>query len=159
MPKITAVLHTRNDALRLGRALDSLRPCDEVLIIDGGSEDETVRVAQEHGARVKSAIPGVTPGACAMDANHPWILVVRPDKALSDDLEASLQEWKQREPNNGVACYKVTIREQKKEDRWEQSQPEVRLVNRELVNWVGEMPPNRTCEATLQGDLLRFHDP
>lgn len=157
MPKITAVLHTHNDALRLGRALDSLRPCDEVVIIDESSEDGTVRVAQEHGARVESAIPGVTPGAYVMDATHPWILIVRPDEALSDDLEASLQEWKQREPNNGVACYKVSIREQK-EDRWEQGQPAVRLVNRELVNWVGEMPPNQTCETTLQGDLLRFHD-
>ena len=32
MPKFTALLRTHNDALRLGRALQSLRPCDEVLV-------------------------------------------------------------------------------------------------------------------------------
>ena len=47
MPKTTALLHTHNDALRLGRALDSLRPCDEVLVIDEGSEDDTARRRNE----------------------------------------------------------------------------------------------------------------
>lgn len=69
MPKISALLHTHNDALRLGRALDSLRPCDEVLIIDQDSEDETEKVAREHGATFKTAIAGVTSGAYAMDAS------------------------------------------------------------------------------------------
>jgi len=40
MPKISALLHTHNDALRLGRAPESLRPCDEVLAIEDCSEDE-----------------------------------------------------------------------------------------------------------------------
>ena len=47
MPKISALLHTHNDALRLGRVLDSLRPCDEVLVIDEDSEDDTARRRNE----------------------------------------------------------------------------------------------------------------
>ncbi len=94
MPKITALLHTRNDALRLGRALDSLRPCDEVLIIDDNSDDDTVRVARANGAHIKTSTPGVTHGAYAMDASHDWILCLRPTEALSEELEASLLEWK-----------------------------------------------------------------
>ena len=158
MPKLSAILHTHNDALRLGRALDSLRPCDEVLVIDDDSEDDTVRIAQEHGAKVKTSIAGVTPGAYVMDSSYPWVLILRPDEALADDLEASLFEWKEKDPNEGVACYKICIRVQN-QDRWEQARPEVRLVNRNLVNWIGEMPPNQTCETTLQGDVLRFRDP
>src|SRR5215472_1658187 len=80
MPKFTALLHTHNDALRLGRALQSLRPCDEVLIIDEGSEDDTAKVAREYGATLKTAIPGVSPGAYAMDAQHEWILCLRPKR-------------------------------------------------------------------------------
>ena len=57
MPKITALLHTHNDAMRLGRALDSLRPCDEVLIIDDNSEDNTSRVAHENGAHISNRFP------------------------------------------------------------------------------------------------------
>ena len=158
MPKITALLHTHNDALRLGRALDSLRPCDEVLIIDDHSEDETERIAHENGASFKQSIPGVTPGAYAMDAANDWILCLLPSEALSDDLEASLQEWKAQDPEETLSCCKVSVREQN-DGRWHELEPEVRLINRKLLNWVGELPPSQHCDITLKGDLLRFRQP
>ena len=111
-PKISALLHTHNDALRLGRALQSLRPCDEVLVVDDCSDDETMKVARDNGATVRSAIPGVTPGAYAMDSTHDWILCLRPNESLSDDLEAALFEWKNQEPQEGATCDKVCIREE-----------------------------------------------
>ena len=33
MPKITALIHASNNERCLGRALDSLRPCDEVIVV------------------------------------------------------------------------------------------------------------------------------
>ena len=158
MPKITALLCTRNDALRLGRALDSLRPCDEVLIIDDNSEDDTVRVARENGAHIETMIPGVTQGAYAMDASHDWILCLRPTEALSDELEASLLEWKGQDPPPTLACCTLTLREQSN-GAWHKLEPEVRLINRRLLNWVGEFPPIGDCDITLKGDLLRFRHP
>jgi glycosyltransferase involved in cell wall biosynthesis len=159
MPKITALLHTHNDALRLGRTLDSLRPCDEVLVIDDSSEDDTSRVAREHGATLKTAIPGVTFGAYAADAKHDWILCLRPNETLSDDLEAALFDWKNENPAENVAGYRMAIREQKGNGGWQSCLPETRLVNRKLVNWISEMPPDERCEMKLSGDLLRFHQP
>ncbi len=158
MPKISALVHTHNDAQRLGRILDSLRSCDEVLVIDQNSEDETERIAREHGATFKTAIPGVTSGAYAMDATHEWILCLRTNEALSDDLEAALLEWKQNEPDEGAACYSVPIREQNGHG-WMKHPPQVRLVNRKRMNWVGEMPPEEPCGVTLTGDLLSFREP
>ena len=158
MPRISALLHAHNDALRLGRALESLRPCDEVLVIDNNSEDETAQVARQYGAIVKSAIPGVTFGAYAMDTTHTWVLCLHSNETLSEDLEASLFEWKNVEPEDGVACYRISIREQNG-DGWHNCPPEVRLVNRKLMNWVGEMPSNERCEMALRGDLLCFHQP
>lgn len=158
MPKITALIHTHNDALRLGRALESLRPCDEVLVIDDCSEDDTARVAREHGATLKSSIPGVNPGAYVMDAAHDWILCLRPNETLSDHLEAALFEWKSQEHDETVVCYRVPIREEK-DSGWQPSQPQVRLVNRKLVNWVGELPAEQNCDASLTGDLLCFQQP
>ena len=158
MPKISALLHTHNDALRLGRALDSLRPCDELLVIDDNSNDDTTRVAHENGASVKNTIPGVTRGAYAMDASHDWILCLMPNEALSEELEASLLEWKQQDPEETVACCKIQVREQNGSG-WHTLEPEVRLINRKLLNWVGELPPSRQCDITLTGDLLRFNNP
>jgi glycosyltransferase involved in cell wall biosynthesis len=156
MPKITALLHTHNDALYLGRALDSLRPCDEVLVIDDCSEDDTPRVAREHGATLKKAIPGVS---FAADAAHDWILCLRPDETLSDDLEASLFDWKKEYPAVNTAGYQVSIREQNGDGEWQNCQPQTRLINRKLVNWIGEMPPDEPGETKLSGDLLRLPQP
>jgi glycosyltransferase involved in cell wall biosynthesis len=61
MPTITALLHTENDALRLGRCLETLYPCDHILVVDHGSRDSTVSIAREYGASVISALPGATP--------------------------------------------------------------------------------------------------
>ncbi len=158
MPKITALLHTHNDALRLGRTLDSLRPCDEVLLIDDSSEDDTLKVAWEHGATLKSAIPGVTFGAYVADASHDWILCLHPNEALSDELEASLFDWKNQEPKEDVAGYQVSIREQNGTG-WQSCPPETRLINRKIVNWIGEMPPDEPSDDKLSGDVLRFHQP
>jgi glycosyltransferase involved in cell wall biosynthesis len=158
MPKITALLHTHNDALRLGRALESLRACDELLIIDEGSEDGTEKVARQHGATLKTAISGVTQGAYVMDASNDWVLCMAPNEAVSEGLEAALFEWKEKDPDEHTACFMIRIREEN-EHGWHPCDPEVRLVNRKLVNWIGEMPPQQMCETTLAGELLRFHQP
>ena len=42
---------------------------------------------------------------------------------------------------------------------WEKLPPQVRLVNRTLVNWVGDMPPDQVCGEMLNGDLLCFREP
>ena len=55
MPPIAAILHTSNDARTLGRALESLRSCDELLVMDHGSSDDTRKIAREYGARVEPA--------------------------------------------------------------------------------------------------------
>ncbi len=158
MPRITALLHTHNDALRLGRALESLRPCDEILIIDDCSDDGTDRVAREHGATIKTSISGVSPGAYAMDAANDWVLCLNPNESLSESLEAALLEWKQKEPEKQTACFMVKVREEN-EHGWRPLEPEVRLVNRTLINWIGDMPSNQLCDTTLAGELLRFHQP
>lgn len=157
MPKITALLHTKNDGQRLGRTLQSLRPCDEVLVIDDCSDDDTAKVAREYGATLKTAIPGVTAGAYAMDANNEWILCLYPNESLSDDLEAALFEWKETDPD-GTACYNVPIREESSYG-WQKNPPQVRLFNRTKINWIGDMPEDPSCDAMLTGDLLRFHQP
>jgi glycosyltransferase involved in cell wall biosynthesis len=135
-----------------------LRPCDELLIIDDSSDDGTDKVAHQYGATLKTSIAGVTPGAYVMDAAHDWILCLCPNEALSEDLEATLFEWKEKDPGEHTACFAVSMREEN-ESGWQPRESEVRLVNRKLVNWVGELPPIQPCKAKLLGDLLRFHQP
>ncbi|MGH9521231.1 MAG: glycosyltransferase [Terriglobales bacterium] len=158
MPKITAILHTHNDAQRIGRALDSVRAADEVIVIDHGSTDDTDKIARKHGATVKDGVPGVTPGAYAIDARHDWILCLLPNEALSDALEAALLEWKDAEHEADAGGYSVPIR-QETGAGWESLPAETRLVNRTLVNWSEEVPANNPESVELPGEMLRFNNP
>lgn len=169
MPKITALLHTHNDAQRIARALESLRAVDEVLVVDHGSTDDTPKIARSHGATVKEGVPGVNRGVYVIDAHHDWILCILPNESLSEGLEASLFEWKERvdEPSDHVDkeaeapfnhSYSMIIREETDEG-WRTLAAETRLLNRKQINWSEEVPPNNEQSVKLAGELLRFSKP
>ena len=40
----------------------------------------------------------------------------------------------------------MSIREQNGNGEWQSCRPETRLVNRKLVNWIGEIPPDEPGE-------------
>ena len=101
MPPITALLHTRNDALRLGRTLEMLLPCAEILIVDHGSADATRRVACEYGARIVTADSHAAMNHYLDLARHDWILCMEPGESITESLQASLFEWS-APPSRGV---------------------------------------------------------
>jgi glycosyltransferase involved in cell wall biosynthesis len=153
--KVTALLHTHNHGLQLVRALDSLRPCDEVLVVDHASADDTVKVARDHGARVVQGVAGVDHGAYAHDAQNDWILCLLPSESLAEELEASLLEWREEEHAGAAPGFNVGVRMQNGEG-WKFLPAEMRLVNRKQLNWVGDLPPLNPNAPSLKGHLLRI---
>jgi glycosyltransferase involved in cell wall biosynthesis len=156
MPKISALIHAQNDEHHLARLLETLRPCDQVLVIDHGSKDNTAKVARQYGAKVKPGIPGVENGAYAVDCEHAWVLCLLPNESLSEALEAGLFEWKETDPE-GTIGYTVRVRESTA-NGWRSLGRELRLANRKALNWTGSVPGNSPGAAELNGDLLRFKD-
>lgn len=152
MLRLTALICTHNDELRLGRALESLRPCDELLIFDQDSRDHTSAIAREYGARVRPAR-----GASVSQARTDWILCLLPMEALSEGLEASLFEWKLQAHDAGCA-FAMMVREQAGND-WISYPATTRLFHRRGRPWGGPLPPNDAHARILEGDLLRFREP
>jgi len=157
MPKITALIHTLNDGLRIGRALDSLRSCDQVLVIDHGSNDNTEKVARDHGANVKKGIPGVDYGTYAVDSSNDWILCLCANESLSEELEASLFDWKSQEHEDKVG-FNLRVREEA-DAGWELHDAETRLVNKCRINWTGSLPPTTGVNDQIAGYILKFKNP
>ncbi len=157
MPTITAIVLARNDAARIGRALDSLRSCDEVLVIDASSEDRTRELARAHGATVKAAHPGARLHKYLPEARNDWILSILPTEALSEALEASLFLWKETDPGS-AAGFLVGMREET-ETGWKIRAPELRLAHRLRAVWRGNLPAYDPNAPVLEGDLLRFSIP
>lgn len=159
MPKITAIVHASNDAMRIGRAVESLRVCDEVIVVDHQSTDDSAKVARDHGALVKIGVPGVEPGAYIFDAHHDWILCLLPNESLNETLEAALHEWKDGDPGEKPG-FLIDVREENSEG-WHVLGPQLRLVNRRRMNWPDRLPPNSEEHGTpdLSGEILRFSNP
>jgi glycosyltransferase involved in cell wall biosynthesis len=152
MPSITAILHTKNDELRIARAVESLRPCDEVLVVDHGSSDETCAVARRFGARVITApTEAFETRPFLADALSDWIFCMQPTESLSERLEASLLEWKlaaHSETAFEVFIFDETLLKQ-----------ETRLVTRTHEDWDGWRPLAESRSSLLDGHLLRMSLP
>ncbi len=52
---ITAVIIAYNEEAMLAACIDTLEWCSEIVVIDNGSSDETVKIAEQKGARVITA--------------------------------------------------------------------------------------------------------
>jgi glycosyltransferase involved in cell wall biosynthesis len=92
---LSAVLIARNEESHLPAALESVRFCDEILVMDSGSTDRTCEVADAAGARVlrNEPWPGfVAQRNLALDsARHDWVLVVDADERVSPELRHEIQ--------------------------------------------------------------------
>ena len=157
MPLITAILHSHNDGARLGRALETLRPCDEIVVIDHDSSDDSVRVARQYGAVIRRAVEGE---AASRLASCPWVLCLLPTESVSEALESSLYEWKlySAEDVEHIAACSLFVREEL-EEGWGNPQPETRLIPRTWTEWKGALPGGPRSSMLLQGDVLRFRNP
>jgi glycosyltransferase involved in cell wall biosynthesis len=93
---VTALVSSHNEAHLLGRCLDAIGFCDEVIVIDIDSSDDTAAVAETRGATVVRH--GYVPIAesarvtVAPRARHDWLFVVDPDEEVPPLLAAAVAE-------------------------------------------------------------------
>ena len=140
--KITATIITLNEERNIGRAIESLRCCDEILIVDSGSVDRTIELAEKLGARVIEAGWRGYAGQknwAAEQSSHDWILSLDADEALSEALEAEIWSLKKNGPSHDAY---TMPRLAQYLGRWIlhggwYPDRKVRLYNRHKAKWVG----------------------
>lgn len=91
---VSAVLIVLNGERHLDRVLGALAFCDEILVLDSGSTDQTVEIARRHGARVEhQPFLGYGPQKrrAVELAKHDWILAVDDDEVLDYEAATTIQ--------------------------------------------------------------------
>lgn len=110
MPQVSAVIIAKDEAERLKSCVESCRPfADEIVVVDGGSEDRTVEVARALGCAVyENEWSGFGPqrNFGAERASGDWIFWIDADEVAGPELAAAIQAWK-REPDQGVSAFAV----------------------------------------------------
>ena len=93
-PPVSVVFMVKDEADRLGPSLESVRWADEVLVVDTGSTDGTVALAEAAGARVES-IPWegyvASRNRVLALATHDWVLVLDADERVPDALAREVE--------------------------------------------------------------------
>ena len=96
----SAVVVCYNEADRLGRALDTIAFCKELIIVDLDSTDRTLDIARRYGAIIlrqdRPAYPNLPRQFGISHAHCPWIVTIDPDEEFPTDelakIEAKIRE-------------------------------------------------------------------
>lgn len=93
-PKITVLIPCKDEERHLAACIDSVAWCDEILVADSGSTDQSKAIARAKGARLIEreyihsanfknwAIPQCT---------HEWVLIIDSDERATPELRAEIE--------------------------------------------------------------------
>jgi glycosyltransferase involved in cell wall biosynthesis len=95
VPRLSAIVIAKNEAANIAECLDGLAFCDERIVVDSGSTDDTVRIAEGKGARVIShRWQGFGPqkNFALMLAGGDWVLSIDADERVSAALAQQIRD-------------------------------------------------------------------
>lgn len=166
---VSGVVITKNEGDRLGRCLASMRGlCAELLVVDSGSQDDTVAVARAHGARVVHqdwlGYAAQKTFANTLAVND-WLLLLDADEWLSDGTEARIRALFASGQVEQADAWRLTRRNWFLGHRLHGGEPMERLVRagwRYLPSQVHERPDLagktvKSLDADFEHDTSRSH--
>lgn len=163
--KISATIITFNEERNIARAIESLRCCDEIVVVDSGSNDRTLELASNLGARVVETVwrgYADQKNFASEQAANDWILSIDADEALSEALEAEIWQLKKNGPkHDGYSVPRLAqyLGRWIYHSGWYPDR-KVRLFDRRRASWVGkyvhESVRVRGTVGHLDANLLHF---
>ena len=103
---LTVIIPALNAARSLPATLAGLGGVPDIVVVDGGSGDDTAEIAARHGARVIAAPRGrgaqLAAGVAA--TQHAWLLLVHADTRFGGDWEAAVRNHIAAFPDRAGYC-------------------------------------------------------
>lgn len=162
--KLSAIVIAKNEEPAIGACLDALAWCQEIILVDSGSEDRTCEIAGKRGARVirhEWEGFGRQKNYAVGQAAHDWVLCIDADEIVGPELRASIEAAL---ASPGLRAYEmarcnrfmgVWLRHGEGYPDWK-----LRLFDRRMAHWSDEPVHEKVLTdervGRLEGDLL--HD-
>lgn len=163
---ISLVVITKNEASCLAKCLESANFVSEIVVVDSGSTDETVNIAERFGAKVfHQDWLGFGPQKqfAVNCASYDWVLCLDADEYLSPKLKASLQDLFKGEPTDCAYQFPRCNKFLGRFLRHGEGYPDLslRLFNRQYAQWSEDLVHEKIvlCDQKLKvgqldGDLM-----
>jgi glycosyltransferase involved in cell wall biosynthesis len=110
--KVSTLILTYNEERNLARCLLALRWCEDVVVLDSGSQDRTTHIAREMGARVlrrpfDNFADQRNFGLERGSLRYQWVLHLDADEVVTPEFVAALNILS---PEDGIDAYRVPSR-------------------------------------------------
>lgn len=111
--RISVVIIAQDDGGRIGAAINSCKSfADDIVVIDGGSRDNTIQVSESLGCRVFSnPWPGYAKQRMfgVEKANFDWIFLIDTDEVVDQELAADLLNKKENlhDPAKAYSVFRI----------------------------------------------------
>jgi len=164
---LSACIIAFNEADRIADCIASLAFCDEVVVVDSHSTDDTARIAAELGARViQRPFDGFRSQKqfAIEQARHDWVLCLDADERIGDALRMAIEAERAR-GFEGAAGYRFARLSEYfgKFLRHGNAYPDrvLRLFDRRRGGWRGKREVHEAASVdgavrTLTGDLIHY---
>jgi len=110
MTKLSVAIITKNEEHNIKRCLESVKWADEIVILDSGSEDNTMTICKEYtdnAHHVDWPGYGVQRNRAIDKCQNDWVLMIDADEVLSDEL---IKEIKATMANPNYDAYLLNVR-------------------------------------------------
>ena len=160
---VSCIIHTRNSADTLDKALDSVAWADEIIVVDMESTDSTRAIAAKYTQRILSTpivprVDGIRQQFLA-EARHDWILVLDSDEYLAADAQVNvthlLEQYGDRYDAFAIPRFNYIAGQIMRGSGWYPA-PQIRLFRKGTVRWPDA---NHQLPEVITGRLLELEPP
>jgi glycosyltransferase involved in cell wall biosynthesis len=106
MPTISAIINTRNEDTNIRYCLESVKWCNEIIVVDMESEDRTVAIAREYTDKIytheKVLAFDIARKFAVEKATGDWVLLIDADELVPKTLSDKLSEITRRDDTDVV---------------------------------------------------------
>jgi len=142
MNKISAIIIAKNVASEITPALLSVKFCQEIILVDNGSTDNTMEIAKKHGAKIIRSISSsfaTWRNEGAQLATGDWLLYVDSDERIDQKLATEIQRVIKTENYSAYTIPRHEIFLGKHFENWGDSYV-LRLIRKStLKKWHGKL--------------------
>jgi glycosyltransferase involved in cell wall biosynthesis len=162
--QISVIIIAKNEAENLKRSLPKLHWCDDIVLIDDCSSDQTAEIAASFGAKVSQRAFdgfGTQKQFAVAQTQHPWVLNLDADEVMEDAL---IQEILSIQESEEISAYEIPIQHvflgKVFKHGKESNYPHLRLFNKNKGNFnkavVHEKVISSGKTLRLKGKVLHY---